>query len=121
MRVLIVDDEPAVRRSLARALQLSKHEVREAAEGREGVRIWREWRPDLVLLDVLMPEMSGPAVLNEIGAKDPAKIVLMSAYAGDYDLARLSEIGADAFIAKPFADIFEVVKLVESTEKIQRR
>ncbi len=114
MKILVVDDEPAVRRSLRRALELKGHEVREAEDGLRGVEEWRGWQPEIVLLDVLMPGLTGPAVLQEIGPGRIAKVLLMSAYAGDYDLERVKAMGADHFLAKPFADIFEVVNFIEA-------
>ncbi|MGE0763284.1 MAG: response regulator [Bdellovibrionales bacterium] len=114
MKILVVDDEPAVRLSLKRVLMLQGHEVREAEDGLKGVQLWREWNPDLVLLDVLMPGLTGPAVLQEIGQPKFAKVLLMSAYAGDYDLEKVKAMGADHFLAKPFANIFDVVKVVEA-------
>lgn len=114
MKVLVVDDEPAVRLSLKRALNLKGHEVQEAEDGLRGVEIWRQWRPDLVMLDVLMPGLTGPAVLQEMGKAHNSKVLLMSAYSGDYDLERVKAMGADHFLAKPFASIFDVVTLVEA-------
>lgn len=114
MKILVVDDEPAVRLSLKRALTIKGHEVQEADDGLKGVELWREWHPDLVMLDVLMPGLTGPAVLQEIGNGKSAKVLLMSAYAGDYDLEKVKAMGADHFLAKPFADIFAVVALVEA-------
>ena len=117
MKILVVDDEPTVRRSLMRALSLRNHEVKEAENGEQGLITWREWRPDVVLLDVLMPGLSGPAVLKEIGPQNQAKVLLMSAYSGDYDVAKAKSMGAHHFIAKPFADIFKVVDMIEGVTR----
>lgn len=112
MKVLIVDDEPAVRLSLARVLALRGFEVKEAKDGLEGLALWQQWRPEVVLLDVLMPGLSGPAVLQEMSGAHSAKVLLMSAYAGDYDLEKLQAMGAHRFLAKPFQDIFAVASIV---------
>lgn len=109
MRVLVVDDEDLVRRSLRRALELRGHEVVEACDGLEGLEKWRSDLPDLVYLDVLMPKLTGPAVLTRIGNQNSSKVILMSAFAGEYDLAKVQSMGADVFIPKPFEDIFAVV------------
>jgi two-component system, response regulator PdtaR len=113
VKILVVDDEPSVRLSLSRALSLKGHEVKQAQDGIEGLQMWRQWQPEIVLLDVLMPGLSGPAVLQEVGLDHKAKVLLMSAYSGDYDLERARAMGADRFLAKPFADIFAVVALIE--------
>jgi CheY-like chemotaxis protein len=114
MKVLIVDDEMLVRRSLRRVLESRGHFVTEAADGRQGLEIWREVQPELVILDVLMPGLTGPQVLSEVGTESKAKVILISAYTGQYDLKKAKEMGADLFISKPFQNIFEVVDRAES-------
>jgi two-component system chemotaxis response regulator CheY len=114
MKVLIVDDEMLVRRSLRRVLESRGHQVLEAADGRQGLEVWRETRPELVILDVLMPGLTGPQVLAEMGQASKAKVVLISAYTGEYDLKKAKEMGADLFISKPFQNIFEVADRAES-------
>ena len=124
MKILIVDDEPLVRKSLGRACRARGHEVIEAADGQEGLARWREVRPDLVFLDVLMPAMSGPEVLQIIAKESvepgptKARVILISAYSGEHDVASerssaARTMGADLFIPKPFEDIFAVVAKAE--------
>jgi CheY-like chemotaxis protein len=113
LRVLVVDDEPLVRRSLTRALKSKGHEVTEASNGHEGLEAWKTFCPDLVFLDVLMPGLSGPQVLKEIGPQNQAKIVLMSAFSGEHNMQTAQHMGANIFVPKPFEDIFAVVKLAE--------
>lgn len=118
MKVLIVDDEMLVRRSLRRAFEKAGHEVREAEDGAAGLDVWRSWEPDLVYLDVLMPKMSGPQVLRTLGDASRSKVVLMSAFTGEYDLKRAQSVGAQLFISKPFADIFSVVTQGEELVRV---
>lgn len=114
MKVLIVDDEPLVRKSLARVCRARSHEVYEAADGNEGLAIWRQVEPDLVFLDVLMPGLSGPELLREIsGTQNRARVILMSAYSGEHNVATAQQMGADLFIPKPFEDIFLIVTRAE--------
>lgn len=113
MKVLIVDDEPLVRRSLARVLRAKGHEVLEAEDGRQGLEQWRQGDPDLVFLDVLMPQMSGPEVLSNLPGPRRAKVILMSAFSGDQPVSPAGEQAADLFLPKPFEDVFEVVKKAE--------
>jgi DNA-binding response OmpR family regulator len=119
MKVLVIDDEPLVRRSLGRALKTQAHEVLEAVDGASGLKMWRESNPDLVFLDVLMPGLSGPQVLQELDPqlKARTKIVLISAFSGEHSPETAQRLGADCFIPKPFEDIFAVVKLVEDLKK----
>lgn len=113
MKVLIVDDEALVRRSLARALKSRGHEVLEAENGAEGLQAWRVSNPDLVFLDVLMPGLTGPEVLKEIGQDHTTKVILISAFSGEHNMQTAQQMGASLFIPKPFEDIFAVVKMAE--------
>ena len=113
MKILIVDDESLVRIALSRACKLKGHIVEEASGGLEGIEKWKAMRPDLVFLDVLMPDMNGPNVIEAVGSSKDTKIVLMSAYTGSYDLNKAQSVGADLFIPKPFDDIFETIKTAE--------
>jgi CheY-like chemotaxis protein len=119
MKVLIIDDEPLVRRSLGRALSARGHSFWEAADGTQGLEIWREKGPDLVFLDVLMPGLTGPQVLQELDEqlRHKTKIVLISAFSGEHNLETAQRLGADCFIPKPFDDIFAVVKIAEDLKK----
>ena len=112
MKILIVDDEPLVRKSLSRACRSKGHEVVEAVDGAEGLAKWRATAPDLVFLDVLMPGLSGPELLREPD-KSKAKVILMSAYSGEHNIVTAQQMGADMFIPKPFEDIFSVVAKAE--------
>lgn len=112
MKILIVDDEPLIRKSLSRAFMSQSHETREADEGLSGLKIWQEWNPDIMLLDVLMPHLTGPQVLEEMHRLQPnfkTKVILMSAFSGIHNMETAQQMGASLFIAKPFEDIFKIV------------
>jgi DNA-binding response OmpR family regulator len=68
----------------------------------------------LVFLDVLMPGLSGPQVLQELGSNKTGKVILMSAYSGEHNIETAQQMGADLFIPKPFEHIFEVVAKAEA-------
>jgi len=113
MKVLIVDDEALVRRSLRRVFEMSKYSVIEAEDGAKGLELWRDQTPDLVVLDVLMPGLTGPQVLKEMGKEHAAKVILISAYTGEYNLTKARDVGADLFISKPFENVFDIVQRAE--------
>ncbi|MGE0632066.1 MAG: response regulator [Pseudobdellovibrionaceae bacterium] len=117
MKILVVDDEPLVRRSLERVLKTKGYNVIGAQDGNEGLEKWRAEDPDLVFLDVLMPGLSGPQVLREIGNGKRAKVILMSAYAGEHNMETALQMGADLFIPKPFEDIFSILTTAEELMK----
>lgn len=115
MKFLVIDDEPLVRRSLARAVKARGHECIEAADGEEGLRLWESESPKGVFVDVLMPGLSGPEVVRrarEMAGLQSTFIALISAFSGDDSEKLALECGANIFIPKPFADIFEVVDRV---------
>jgi len=115
MKILIVDDEPLIRLSLSRAFKAKGHEVHVAENGIEGEKLWLSLQPDAVVLDVLMPGLTGPQLIEKVkDSVETCKIVLISAYAGEYNMESAKKLGADLFIPKPFSDIFSVVTQVES-------
>jgi len=101
MRILIVDDQPRARRS-ARALLSTwtrALDIREAGNGREALRLVEELTPDLVLMDVRMPEMDGLEATGQIKARWPqVKVIVLSIYIEHRDEALAA--GADAFVGK---------------------
>ena len=116
MRVLVVDDEPLVRRSLTRALTSRGHEVRDAEDGPSGLKAWLSWQPEAVFVDVLMPGLSGPDVVRaalETKVELRPIVVLMSAFTGEESVQAAMTCGADDFLGKPFPDIFAVVARLE--------
>lgn len=126
MKVLIVDDEPLVRKSLARAFRAKGHDVNEAVDGSEGLSLWLKLQsdatgPDVVFLDVLMPGMSGPELLKTILPQlkttsngNLPKVILMSAYSGEHNVTTAQAMGADVFVPKPFDDVFALVAKAEA-------
>ena len=104
MRILVVDDELAVRESLRRALALDGHEVELAADGREALATIARSAPDLVVLDVLMPELDGLEVsrrLRAVGDRTP--ILMLTARAEVEDRVAGLDAGADDYLRKPFS------------------
>ncbi len=122
MKVLIVDDEVIVARALQRAFQKKGHDVFVANNAMEGLRIWELEMPGIVLLDVVMPHMTGPQLLQEIKSigksqlLKSAKIVFMSAHSLIKSRATAEEMGGHAFIQKPFENVFELVDKVTGSE-----
>jgi two-component system, OmpR family, response regulator MprA len=103
-RVLVVDDEPAVREALRRALELEGYSVELAGDGAEALRVIGAIEPDMVVLDVLMPEVDGLAAcrrLREEGSRIP--VLMLTARAGVGDRVDGLDAGADDYLVKPFA------------------
>ena len=104
MRILVVDDEPAVRESLERALRLDGYEVALARDGHEGLAKLRESAPDAVVLDLLMPSMDGLELCRELrAAGDRTPVLMLTARDGVSDRVAGLDAGADDYLVKPFA------------------
>ncbi|HEX9375340.1 MAG TPA: response regulator transcription factor [Actinomycetota bacterium] len=103
-RVLVVDDEPAVRQSLDRALRLEGYEVVQAADGAEALRAMGEREPDAVVLDVMMPGLDGLEVARMVRAGGlRAPILMLTARDQVSDRVAGLDAGADDYLVKPFA------------------
>jgi DNA-binding response OmpR family regulator len=105
-RVLIADDEPNIVASLEFLMEQAGYEVKVAATGQEALELVGSFRPDLVLLDVMMPGRNGYEVCQMLKS-DPAtravKVVMLSAKGRDVEVAKGLELGADAYVTKPFS------------------
>ena len=102
-RILIVDDAFFIRVVLKEVLSPEGYELLEANDGKEGVELYEREKPDLVLLDILMPVMDGIAAFKEMKKINPdAKIIFISAVEEKEALNKLSEYNIDGFIKKPF-------------------
>lgn len=114
-RVLVVDDDPSIRRMIVAALRRFGYSFLEAANGNEALELMRRERPDVVVLDLMMPILSGWDVLRE-RASDPRlqsiPMIIISANRGP-ELATAMDKGVCAFLPKPF-DIGALASLVQS-------
>ena len=103
-RVLVVDDEPAVRRALERALTLDSYEVTLASDGQEALDAIAADPPDAVVLDIMMPRVDGLEVTRRMrGAGDRTPILILTARDAVDDRVSGLDIGADDYLVKPFA------------------
>jgi len=101
--ILVVEDEPTLRETLAEALADDGFHVIAAADGRAALTRFRADRPDLVLLDVMLPELSGIEVCRIIRAESPVPIVMLTARGAEVDRVVGLELGADDYVTKPFS------------------
>jgi two-component system KDP operon response regulator KdpE len=104
-RILVVDDDPMVTRLVRINLELEDFEVIEAWDGKTAMKITKENPPDLLILDIMMPQMDGWEILKRL-REDPGlkglPIVVLTAKVQDEDIARGWRMGADGYIVKPF-------------------
>jgi two-component system, OmpR family, response regulator MtrA len=100
--ILVVEDEPTLRETIVDALESDGFRVIAAADGREALAQFRGERPDLVLLDLMLPELSGIEVTRIIRAESGVPIVMLTAKSDTVDIVLGLESGADDYIVKPF-------------------
>ena len=103
-RILITEDNPQGAELLEAFLSETPHETRVAANGEDALRVVREWKPDLVLLDIMMPRLSGYEVCRAIRS-DPATrnigVIMVTALDQHADIDRAVDVGTDDFLTKP--------------------
>src|SRR5258708_31045816 len=102
-RILVVDDEPQIRRVLRTTLSAQGYEVHDARTGEDALEAIRQNRFDLVLLDMNMPGMSGLAACQEIRATSEAAIIMLTVRNTERDKVAALDAGADDFVTKPFS------------------
>ncbi len=102
VRALIVDDEAEIRQAIQRGLEVLGFEIETAADGLEGLARAETWRPDVVLLDLAMPHMSGLTALRQIRGWSQVPIIVLSVMGEEADKVRALEAGADDYMTKPF-------------------
>jgi len=101
--ILVVDDEPTLRETLIEVLEEDGYRALGAADGREALAVFRAERPDLVLLDLMLPELSGVEVCRIIRAESGVPIVMLTARNSEVDKVVGLELGADDYVTKPFS------------------
>jgi DNA-binding response OmpR family regulator len=101
--VLLVEDDPAILDAVAYNLRREGHTVVTAADGMEGLRLSREVEPDLLVLDLMLPRMSGLDVCRIVRTERPVPILMLTARDSEVDKVVGLELGADDYVTKPFA------------------
>lgn len=102
-RVLVVDDEPRIRRFVRMNLDLEGYEVTEADDGLAALNKVRDALPDLVLLDVMMPDMDGFETLERIREVSSVPVIMLTVKSDEDDRIRGLDLGADDYVTKPFS------------------
>jgi DNA-binding response OmpR family regulator len=102
--VLVVEDDPAILHGLQESLRLERYDVVSASEGETGYRLAREKKPDLVILDLMLPKMGGFEICRKLRAeKFTAPILMLTARGDEADRVLGLDLGADDYVTKPFS------------------
>jgi len=124
-RILVVDDEPAVLNLLVYNLSKAHYQVMTAVNGRQALEIARQAEPDLILLDLMLPEVDGLDVCRELRRTSKVPIIMITARGEEIDRVVGLELGADDYVCKPFsvrelmARVKAVLRRVQSDETPQ--
>jgi DNA-binding response OmpR family regulator len=102
-RILVVDDEPSVTDLITYNLRKALYDVQVAANGRTALRLAREYKPDLILLDLMIPEIDGLDVCRELRKTSTVPVIMITARGEELDRVLGLEIGADDYVTKPFS------------------
>lgn len=116
-RILVVDDEAAVRTTVQAYLEREGYVVQTAADGPAALAAARAFRPELVILDIMLPQLDGLAVLRDLRRDSEVYVLMLTAKAGEIDKVVGLEMGADDYLTKPFSPR----ELVSRVKAILRR
>lgn len=119
--ILIVEDESALNQSLGEFLASENFEVLSALDGTEGIRIAKAEKPDLILLDIILPKKDGYEVLDELKSDDSTKgipVILLTNLESAQDVQKAFEKGATTYLVKSSYKMQDVVKKIKETLKM---
>ncbi len=120
MKLLIVDDEARIRALIAKYAAFEGYETEEAENGMQAVEKCRQRHYDLIIMDVMMPELDGFSAVREIRKTDPVPVIMLSARGEEYDRIHGFELGIDDYVVKPFSpkELMARVKAVLLRSKV---
>ena len=116
-RILVVDDEEMIRKIVTKYAVFEGHEVTEAPDGMRAIELCRSENFDIVIIDIMMPELDGFSAVREIRRFSDVPVVMLSARGEEYDRIHGFELGVDDYVVKPFSPRELIMRL----EAIQRR
>ena len=105
MKLLIVDDEARIRALIAKYAAFEGYETEEAENGMQAIEMCRQHRYDLIIMDVMMPELDGFSAVREIRKTDSVPVIMLSARGEEYDRIHGFELGIDDYVVKPFSPL----------------
>jgi two-component system KDP operon response regulator KdpE len=120
-RILLVDDEPAIQRSVGPLLRARGYDVEIAGTAADALRLFIEHPPDLIVLDLGLPDMAGTEVCRRIRAESDVPIVVLSARGAESDKVNALDLGADDYVTKPFGPEELLARIRVALRRLQSR
>jgi len=120
-RILIIEDEATLRKTMAEYLAAEKFEALEAADGEAGLELARKHIPDLILLDIILPKKNGYEVLEELKMSEKTKkipVILLTNLESPEDIEKAFEKGASTYLVKSDYRLEDIVKKIKETLKM---
>ena len=119
MKILIAEDDPLTLDALATCIEAEGFSTLQAQDGRQAIELWRDQNPDLVCLDIMMPEINGYDVCKRIRSSDTElPILFLSAKNEEADVVSGLDLGADDFIRKPFTRLEVIARIRAALRRI---
>ena len=119
-KILIVDDEINIRNLIVKYAKYENYETLEAGDGMHAVTLCKDEKPDLVIMDIMMPEMDGFTASREIKKFSEVPIILLSARGEEYDRINGFEIGVDDYVVKPFSPKELMLRVSAILRRVER-
>lgn len=120
-KILVVDDEARIRSIIRKYAEFEGHEVYEAGDGMEAVHLCRTAEFDLVIMDIMMPELDGFSACREIRKVTQTPIIMLSARGEEYDKINGFELGIDDYVVKPFSPKELMLRVDAVMKRVKRR
>lgn len=118
-KILVIDDEPSITKLVSAYLQPEGYEVHVAADGPSGLKAARAFKPDLVILDVMLPGMDGIELLSRLRRESDVYVILLTARTEETDKIVGLSVGADDYVTKPFSPREVVARVRSALRRIQ--
>ena len=119
--ILVVDDEARIRSMIRKYAELEGHDVTEAGDGMEAVRLCRTQDFDIIIMDIMMPELDGFSACREIRKSKQTPIIMLSARGEEYDKINGFELGVDDYVVKPFSPRELMLRVAAVMKRTERR
>ena len=119
--ILVVDDEARIRSIIKKYAEFEGHSVTEAGDGMEAVRLCRKEKYDVVIMDIMMPELDGFSACREIRKVTDTPIIMLSARGEEYDKINGFELGIDDYVVKPFSPKELMLRIEAIMKRMSRR